>query len=135
VRDRVDTWWTSRETARWYREMYSGENALGWRLTRDRLREMHRRTRAQGAELLVVRWPLLVGLDGRYPFADVDGLIAAFLDAEGIARHDLLPALRGRGTEPLWVHPVDRHPNEAAHRLAAESLLPVVRRLGEAARP
>jgi hypothetical protein len=25
----------------------------------------------------------------------------------------------------LWVHPVDHHPNELAHRLAAESLAPV----------
>jgi hypothetical protein len=56
-------------------------------------------------------------------------VIAAFLDSAGIARHDLLPALRGRTDESLWVHPVDRHPNEIAHRLAAESLAPVVRRL------
>ena len=26
----------------------------------------------------------------------------------------------------LWVHPLDMHPNEVAHRLAAESLAPVV---------
>jgi hypothetical protein len=30
--------------------------------------------------------------------------------------------LRARPTESLWVHPVDMHPNEIAHRLAAESL-------------
>ena len=29
----------------------------------------------------------------------------------------------------LWVHPVDHHPNETAHRLAAESLVEPVRRL------
>jgi hypothetical protein len=78
----------------------------------------------------VATWPLLVGLQGRYPFSETAHTIAAFLDAAGIARHDLLPALRGHEDESLWVHPVDRHPNEIGHRLAAESLAPVVSRLG-----
>jgi hypothetical protein len=42
-----------------------------------------------------------------------------------------LPVFRGRRTADLWVHPVDHHPNEVAHRLAAESLAPVVTRLVE----
>jgi lysophospholipase L1-like esterase len=129
VRDRLDTWRVSRATARWYRDMYGAPNAAGWRRTQERLREMDRRVRAAGGRLLVASWPLLVGLEGRYPFEDTDRVIAAFLDSAGIARHDLLPALRGRTDESLWVHPVDRHPNEIAHRLAAESLAPVVRRL------
>ena len=132
VRDGVANWRIGRETARWYREMYAAPNEAGWRRTQERLREMDRRVRAQGGAFLVATWPLLVGLDGRYPFADTAAVIAAFLDQAGIARHDLLPALRGRPDESLWVHPVDRHPNEMANRLAAESLAPVVQ---ERARP
>jgi hypothetical protein len=131
VRDRVDTWRISRATARWYREMYAAPNRAGWTRTQERLREMDRRLRAAGGRLLVVNWPLLVGLAGRYPFEDTNRVIAGFLDTAGIARHDLLPALRGRADESLWVHPVDRHPNEVAQRLAAESLAPVVRRMLE----
>jgi hypothetical protein len=37
--------------------------------------------------------------------------------------------MTGRSTAELWVHPVDHHPNEIAHRLAAESLAPVVTQL------
>jgi hypothetical protein len=37
--------------------------------------------------------------------------------------------MTGRSTAELWVHPVDHHPNEIAHRLAAESLAPVVTKL------
>ncbi|HVR70231.1 MAG TPA: GDSL-type esterase/lipase family protein [Vicinamibacteria bacterium] len=131
VRDRVDTWRISRATAAWYREMYGAPNRAGWMRTQERLREMDRRVRAAGGRLLVVSWPLLVGLRGSYPFEDTDRVIAHFLDTAGIARHDLLPALRGRPDESLWVHPVDRHPNEVANRLAAESLAPVVRRMVE----
>ena len=129
VRDRVETWRTSRETARWYQEMYAAPNRAGWQRTQERLREMDRRVRAGDGRLLVVSWPLLVGLQGRYPFEDTSRVIAQFLDTAGIARHDLLPALRGRPDQSLWVHPVDRHPNEVANRLAAESLRPIVRRL------
>ena len=43
--------------------------------------------------------------------------------AAGIPQHDLLPVLQGQKTEALWVHPVDMHPNELAHRLAADSLV------------
>ena len=127
VRDRAETWRIGRETARWYREMYAGENEDGWRRTQQRVREMDRRVRAQGGAFLVATWPLLVGLQGRYPFEETSARIAAFLDGAGIARHDLLPALRGHRDESLWVHPVDRHPNEIGHRLAAESLAPAVR--------
>ena len=55
--------------------------------------------------------------------------IARFCLKEGIAHHDLLPVFRGQPSASFWVHPVDRHPNEKAHRLAAEALAPVVRDL------
>lgn len=126
VSDRLETLRTSRATLRWYREMYAEPNREGWQRTQGYLREMNRRTRAQGGRFLVASWPLLVRLDD-YPFADVQETIARFCLAAGIPQHDLRPALQGRPTASLWVHPVDMHPNEIAHRLAAESLLqPVI---------
>jgi len=83
---------------------------------------MNQRTRAAGGRFLVATWPLLVALD-RYPFADVHERIARFCLEAGIPQQDLWPVLRGERTESLWVHPVDMHPNEVAHRLAAESLV------------
>jgi hypothetical protein len=73
-------------------------------------------------------WPLLVGLEGRYPFAAVHEKVRRFCVKEGIEFLDLLDTFRGRPSASLWVHPVDRHPNEEANRLAAAALLPVVRR-------
>jgi lysophospholipase L1-like esterase len=122
VHDRLEARRTSRATLRWYREMYGEPNGAGRERTEHYLREMNRRARASGARLLVASWPLLVSLD-RYPFADVQETIARFCVAAGIPWHDLLPVLQGRPTESLWVHPVDMHPNEIAHRLAAESLV------------
>jgi len=127
VRDQAESWRVGRESTRWYRDMYGPPNAAGWARTQGYLRGMDRRVREAGGRFLVASWPLLVGLDGRYPFEDVDGTIAAFCASAGIPRVDLRPALSGRRAETLWVHPVDMHPNEIANRIAAETLAPAVR--------
>jgi lysophospholipase L1-like esterase len=129
VRDRLETRRTTRETTRWYLDMYGEPNREGWERTQGYLREMNRRMRERGGRFLIASWPLLVNMEGEDPFDAATSTVARFCVAAGIPRHDLRPALRGRRTSSLWVHPVDMHPNEVAHRLAAESLAPVVRDL------
>ncbi|HVO13113.1 MAG TPA: SGNH/GDSL hydrolase family protein [Vicinamibacteria bacterium] len=128
VQDRLTAWRVGRATTRWYLDMWSDANP-GWPLTQGYLRQMDSELKARRARLLVVCWPLLVGLDSGYPFEPVHRTLAAFCGQAGIPYHDLLPAFRGRRPADLWVHPVDRHPNEVAQVIAAESLLPVVRGL------
>ena len=129
VRDRLESYRVGRDSTRWYRDMYGEPNREGWERTQAYLRAMNGEAQARGGRFLVASWPLLVGLQGRYPFADVSETIGRFCLSAGIARHDLLSALYGRADQSLWVHPVDHHPNETAHRLAAESLVEPVRRL------
>jgi lysophospholipase L1-like esterase len=126
VYGRIAEWRIGRATTRWYLDMWSDGNREGWARTREYVREMKERLAKGGGRLLVAPWPLFVGLEGAYPFAPVHETIRRFCLAEGIAHHDLLPAFQGRRSADFWVHPVDHHPNETAHRLAAESLLPVV---------
>lgn len=130
--DRLDAWRIGRASTRWYLGLYGPENAEGWRRTQDAIRDMHRRTAGRGGRMLMASWPLLAALEGEDPFAPASREIARFAQSAGIPRHDLRPALAGRPTESLWVHPVDHHPNEVAHRLAAESLAPAVRALAAA---
>jgi hypothetical protein len=127
VRGRLEAHRVGRETTRWYLEMYGGPNAGGWGETRTLIRDMQRRTRARGARFVLVLWPLLVSTDGRYPFAAIHQEIRRFALSAGIEQLDLLPALRGHATRDLWVHPVDKHPNDLAQRLAAEALAPLLR--------
>jgi lysophospholipase L1-like esterase len=126
VRERLESYRIGRDTTRWYREMYGPSNREGWARTQGHLRAMDRRMRERGGRFLVASWPLLVDLE-RDPFQDVYAVIADFCRTAGIPWHDLRPALGGRTSRELWVHPVDMHPNEVAHRLAAESLAPLVR--------
>ena len=129
VRDRLETRRTTRETTRWYLDMYAAPNREGWARTQGYLKEMNRRLRERGARLLVASWPLIVNLEGEDPFEAATRTVSRFCLAAGIPWHDLRPALRAHPTSSLWVHPVDMHPNDVAHKLAAESLAPVVRDL------
>jgi lysophospholipase L1-like esterase len=126
VSDRVEALVTGRETTRWYLDMWSDANREGWERTQDYLREMKRRLNQKGARLLVAPWPLFVSLDRGYPFTPAHETIRRFCIGARIPHHDLLPVFLWRRTSDFWVHPVDHHPNEVAHRLAAESLLPDV---------
>lgn len=111
-----------RESLRCYRDTYSDANGAAWQRTQARIVSMAEATRARGARFVVALWPLLFGLEGRYPLEDVHAEIARFCREAGLEFVDLLPALRGQASETLWVHPVDHHPNERAQRLVAEYL-------------
>jgi GDSL-like Lipase/Acylhydrolase family len=128
VTDRIDGWRVGRETTRWYLDLYGPANADGWARTQEDMRDMALRMRERGGRFLVASWPLLVDLDA-YPFTAADEAVARFCAQAGIPRVDLRTALKGRPAESLWVHPVDHHPNEVAHALAAEALVAPVRAL------
>jgi lysophospholipase L1-like esterase len=125
LRSQLESLRVGRATTAWYLDMWSERNP-GWRETRERIRAMQRRLAERGGRLLVAPWPLLVGLEGGYPFAPAHEAIARFCIEAGIAHHELLRSFRGSRGAELRVHPVDHHPNEIAHRLAAESLAPAV---------
>jgi lysophospholipase L1-like esterase len=133
VSQRVEAWRVGRATTRWYLDMWGEGNPEGWARTQEYMREMNRQLNRRAARLLVAPWPLFVGLESGYPFRPVHDTLRRFCAEAGIPFHDLLPVFEGRRSADLWVHPVDRHPNEIAHRLAAEELAPVVRHLLEGA--
>jgi hypothetical protein len=127
VGSRLDAARVERETTRWYRELYGPENRAGWQRTQEHLAEMDRRASDRGIGFLVAVWPVLAGLEDDYPFESAHLAVARVCERLRIPRHDLLPVMRGHAASALWVHATDRHPNEAAHALAARSLAPAVR--------
>jgi hypothetical protein len=84
---------------------------------------MDRRLSARGRRFGVGLWPLLVGLEGDYPFVSAHEVIRASCAAARIPFVDLRDALAGSRTADLWVHPLDHHPNERAHAAAARALV------------
>lgn len=93
-----------------------------WAQCRDLLKGMQQLAHDQGFRFVVMLFPILWELDGDYPFRDIHEQIAEACRDAGCECIDLLKTYRGRPTETLWVHPTDHHPNELAHRLAANRL-------------
>jgi hypothetical protein len=93
-----------------------------WRETQEGLTGLRDLLAAHDVELVVAVLPMLSGLGDAYPYQGLHELVTEFCRAQGIACVDLLPAVRGRADEDLWVHPTDQHPNDVCCRLFAESL-------------
>jgi len=122
LKDRVETARLSRSTIGWYRSLYSRANRRGWARTVEDLREMRREAAAKGVSLGVALWPLLVDLDGGYPFKEAHAAVRRCCRRQSIPFIDLLTELQGRPAESLWVHDGDLHPNQQAHAAVSGAL-------------
>lgn len=82
-------------------------------------------TRERQVGLLVVIFPLFGNpLDERHPFAPIHAEVVRAGREAGARVLDLLPADRGLNWEVLVVDGAnDEHPNEIAHRIAANVLV------------
>jgi hypothetical protein len=97
----------------------------GWIAGRKALRTMAELCRARRVPFLVLIFPLFGNaLDESYPFSAIHAAVARATTEAGARVVDLLPAYRGLKWELLVVDgPNDEHPNEIAHRIAADVLL------------
>ena len=107
-----------------YRSMYA-DDAPGWIAARQALKSMGALCRTHGVPFVVAIFPLFGNpLDDSYPFLDVHRKVGDAAAEAGARVVDLLPAYRGLRWELLVVNgAADEHPNEIAHRIAANVLL------------
>jgi hypothetical protein len=124
VRTRLWATAENRRRVSGYRSMYA-DDAPGWRAAREALRVMGSLCRSRGVPFVVAIFPLFGNpLDGRYPFTELHARVAQAAAEAGAKVADLLPAYRGLRWELLVVDGVDdEHPNEIAHRIAANVIL------------
>ena len=99
-------------------------NKRGYKVYSESLKEMVSLARANDIKIVGVVFPLFgLPIDEQYPFYEIHQLAAKPLVDEGVAVLDLLELYKGIPLERLQVIPGgDRHPNEIAHRMAAESI-------------
>jgi hypothetical protein len=98
------------------------ENSEGWQRSRAALDDIARALSERGIGFLVVLHPFLHELDGDYPFQPIHDALRRHCESTGVAFLDLRAAYRDFNGPELWVHPTDQHPNERAHRIAAEAI-------------
>jgi hypothetical protein len=102
----------------WMIESYMADSA-NWAEVTGALAGIERLCREAQVPLVVVIFPFYVQLDGDYPFQPIHDLVTAHCEALGVAVLDLRSAYAAFEGPELWVHPVDQHPNEQGHEIAA----------------
>jgi lysophospholipase L1-like esterase len=97
-----------------------------WRRAQSNLLKIRDLTKQKSAVVGLVVFPIFVELNENYPFRNICDLIENFAVTNGIPSHNLLPEFLGKNAPDLWISGYDQHPNEKAHSMVAESLLPFV---------
>ena len=77
-----------------------------------------------GGRLVVVTFPFLHSLGPDYAFAPVHKQLDGFWKSIHVPHLDLLDVYRSHKPSELVVNRFDAHPNEFAHKLAAEAIIP-----------
>ena len=111
----------NRQTEAYYLSLYRPESE-GWQVTRGALHELGAFCQREKVPLIVMVFPILHELSANYPFRAIHGMVAQEADAGGALVLDLFPSFQGKSAADLRVHLTDQHPNEKAHRIAAETL-------------
>ncbi|MFA6091847.1 MAG: SGNH/GDSL hydrolase family protein [Elusimicrobiota bacterium] len=84
---------------------------------------------AAGGRLAVVTFPFLHHMGPGYEHREAHEKLSKFWKELGVPHLDLLETFAPYGSKELVVSRFDAHPNERAHRLAAEAILPFLRSL------
>jgi len=93
-----------------------------WNRCRDALTGIRDLCQQNDCKLAVAIFPFFVNLNGDYPFQPIHDHVRSFCDEAGIPVVDLRDSFREFEGPELWVHPTDQHPNEQAHKIAAEAI-------------
>jgi GDSL-like Lipase/Acylhydrolase family len=123
VRTRLWATLENRRRIEGYRSMYA-EDYAGWAAARRALKAMGGMCRERGVPLVVAIFPLFGNpLDDGYPFAEIHAKVTQAAGEAGAKVVDLLPLYRGLDWKLLVVDGADdEHPNEIAHRIAAQAI-------------
>lgn len=106
----------------YYKLLYA-DKSNDWSETRKSLREIARICKEKMIPCYVVCFPILYQLNDRYPFGYIHSIIQKETEDAGIFFVDLLLDFKNIDAKKLWVHVTDHHPNEIAHKRAAEAIV------------
>ncbi len=117
---------THRDYVSYYFDLFNGQQTWG-RFT-EALKAARNLTTEANVPLLTAVFPLFSHpLDDSYPFEPLHEKLDAFLKSEQIPFIDLRRVFQGQDPHRLQVEPgQDSHPNEIAHRIAADTLFSVL---------
>ncbi len=123
---RFAAWLTAGTTVDHIRASFEGEQGRHFDAS---LEALANETKADGARLVILVFPMTPGLSGdpaSYPFGFVHEHLDHLAERLAIPHVDLYPSVASWAKDRVWVHPTDPHPSPELHALAAEKLEPLV---------
>lgn len=96
----------------YYKNLY-GDDREGWKQTKQAFNKLASYCQKNNIKLLVAHYPELHQLDP-YPFTGVTEKLKALSEKSSVPFVDLLPGVKDKKPESLWVTPTDAHPNKIA---------------------
>ncbi len=108
------------------------EDPASWKIFSGAFQQIRQQTSSRSIPLLAVLFPMMSHpFDDRYPFHALHKKIGDEMAAQEISFIDLFPDFKGRDPVRLQVEPgSDAHPNELAHRFAADRIYTTLANLG-----
>jgi hypothetical protein len=100
------------------------ENPRSWKPFSESMSRLVESVRSKDKPIVAVVFPLFgIPMDDRYPFYAIHAKVEALMKSLSVPVLDVSPIYKGIPLDRLQVIPgVDRHPNEIAHRMAAERI-------------
>jgi hypothetical protein len=100
-----------------------------WAKQQHFLFRMQQVCKKNGVQFHLILFPMLYNLESNYPFYEVEDEITRFANSIDMPVFSLTPGFIGQSSHTLWVSPNDQHPNEKAHRIAADTLYPYIKQV------
>jgi hypothetical protein len=114
---------TDDEIRSYFPQVQTAHSGPAWEKQKARLTGMRDFVASHGGRLSVVTWPMLNRLGKDYPFRETHERLDAFWKSLSVAHLDLYGVFENRDASDLVVNRFDAHPNEEAHRIAAQAVL------------
>ena len=108
------------QTIEWYKLIYSQDNT-GWQTTKQIILNMKEKCRKSNTFFALVVLPIFYDFSN-YPFVDIHQEIVKFCQENHIPVLDTLDCFLSTNYKDYIVHPLDYHPNSAAHEKIAEKI-------------
>ncbi len=114
---------TRRNYIEYFNDLFTPKSAA-WTQFRSSMRALVRKARRSKKPIYAVVFPLFgMPMDDSYPFSACHERVAKLMRQLEVPMLDLFSTYKGIPVDRLQVMPgVDRHPNEIAHRMAAEAI-------------
>jgi hypothetical protein len=116
----------ARQTRRYLEDLRASFAGERWREARRRIGTLREMADHDGFRIVAMIFPILYDFDD-YPLERERAEARGAFEQAGIEVVDLLDSYRSHPAADLWAHPVDPHPNELAHGIAAQQLARLLR--------